>query len=62
MSYDADDPYLADEPMLCPFHGCDLADDGYCDACWLAHYERTLTWDADDEADDRVDREREREY
>ncbi len=54
-----DEPLGDDEPRLCPIHGNEVEPNGFCDACWRAHYEQSLTWDADDEADARFDRSRE---
>lgn len=52
------DPYL-DEPRLCPVHGCEIESDGYCDACWAAHYEDRLSeeGDPDDAEEERGERD-----
>lgn len=55
------DPY-DDDPCLCPVHGCECEPDGDCDMCTLEHYENSLTWDEEDEGDDRFERERDRDY
>lgn len=62
MSCDADDIYNTDEPRLCPIHGEELDLGDYCESCHLATYEASLTWDADDEADDRYERSRDMEF